>query len=196
MSVNAFIKNYGVVLNWNLIGNMAYIYRDNQLIGKTKSTSYVDFESVGEHKYSVLVDNLQGNYSKSDEIKVVLNVPFALLKSRNSENWIVLKKRRGNYPSHKITDSMKTTYQFYAGRKLPVAYSPENLTRSHTFEFSTKSRKLAENIATLAGEEVIYKDCRGDIAIGIIDKITQTTDIATDINFKITEISDEVIYYD
>lgn len=196
LSINAFIKNYGVVLNWNLIGNMAYIYRDNQLIGKTKSTSYVDFESVGEHKYSVLVDNLQGNYSKSDEIKVVLNVPFALLKSRNSENWIVLKKRRGNYPSHKITDSMKTTYQFYAGRKLPVAYSPENLTRSHTFEFSTKSRKLAENIATLAGEEVIYKDCRGDIAIGIIDKITQTTDIATDINFKITEISDEVIYYD
>lgn len=196
LKISAEVQNYGVVLSWALNGVSAYIYRDGELIGKTRTMSYTDYESIGEHRYSVLVGSSTGSYAQSNEVVVNVQVPAALLSAKDSGDWIVLEKRRGNFPMHKINTNMKTTYQFYAGRKLPVAYSPDNLTRRHTFDFSTKSRAVAERVAALAGEEVVYKDCRGDIAIGVIDKVTQQTDNVSDINFQITEISKGVVVYD
>lgn len=196
IDLTAGIKNYSVVLNWNLAGESTYIYRNGELIGKTTGFTYTDYECVGKNEYYVMVGSTDGNYAKSLPVNTELLVPLALIKEKDSGEWITLEKKRRSYPSHKINSNMKTTYQFYAGRRLPVAYSPDNLTKSHTFDFSTKSRSLAEKIASLVGKEVVYKDCRGDIVLGVMDKITQTTDIATDINFQITETSEEVITYD
>ena len=196
LKLTANVKNYGIKLKWNLAGTSSYIYRNGVLVGKTTDLTYIDYEALGENEYYVMVGSADGNYAKSSPIVVELLVPMALIKDKDADHWVILEKKRGGYPSHKTNSNMKTAYQFYAGRELPVAYSPENLQCTHAFEFSTKSRELAKMIASLAGKEVIYKDCRGDIVIGVMDKITQTTDIATDISFQITETSKELITFD
>ena len=196
LKLTANVKNYGIELKWNLAGTSSYIYRNGVLVGKTTDLTYIDYEALGENEYYVMIGSTDGNYARSSPVVIELLVPMALIKDKGSDYWVILEKKRGGYPSHKTNSNMKTTYQFYAGRELPVAYSPENLNCKHTFEFSTKSRELAKMIASLAGKEVIYKDCRGDIVIGVMDKITQTTDIATDINFQITETSKELITFD
>lgn len=196
VELTANVKNYGIELKWNLAGTSSYIYRNGLLVGKTTDLTYIDYEALGKNEYYVMIGSADGNYAKSSLIVIELLVPMALIKDKGTDHWIILEKKRGGYPSHKTNSNMKTTYQFYAGRELPVAYSPENLNCTHTFEFSTKSRELAKMIASLAGKEVIYKDCRGDIVIGVMNKITQTTDIATDISFQITETSKELITFD
>lgn len=190
------IENYGVSMEWNISGVSAYIYRDGVLIAKTTNNEYVDYESVGEHEYYIMVGNSNGDYAYSEPFTVDVKVPTALLSKRYTGNWIVLDKKRGSFPSHKIESKVKTTYQFYAGRKLPVAYQSDNLTRVHKLDFSFRKRGFSEKVAALSGEEVVYKDCRGDIAVGVMDKVTQDTDTGTDIDFQITETSDGEIEYD
>lgn len=196
IEVNYTIENYGVSMTWNTSGVSAYIYRDGVLIAKTTSNKYIDYESVGQHEYYIMVGNTEGYYAYSEPFIVDVKVPFALLSKRYTGEWIVLDKKRGDFPSHKINSKVNTTYQFYAGRKLPVAYQSDNLTRVHSLDFSFRKRGSSEKVAALSGEEVVYKDCRGDIAVGVMDKVTQDTDTGTDIKFQITEISDGEISYD
>ena len=196
IEANYTVENYGVSMTWNTSGVSSYIYRDGVLIAKTTSNEYIDYESVGQHEYYIMVGNTEGYYAYSEPFIVDVKVPFALLSKRYTGEWIVLDKKRGDFPSHKIDSKVNTTYQFYAGRKLPVAYQSDNLTRVHSLDFSFRKRGSSEKVAALSGEEVVYKDCRGDIAVGVMDKVTQDTDTGTDIKFQITEISDGEISYD
>lgn len=199
LSLSANVNSYAVTLlvNSQYPGN--YIYRDGVLIAKaakkenSKNTFvYVDDTALGKHSYYAVGMDEQGNYRQSSQAEADVQLSFGIIGEEGTLDWIVLQKRRGSFPSHTIRKKCPLTMVYYTGNPLPVAYAADELDASHTLEFTT-DKTSADRLERLTGKQVIYKDVRGDLIIGVLASVECSRDRVTDIRLNIEETQREVV---
>lgn len=61
------------------------------------------------------------------------------------------------------------------------------LEASHDFSFTLRDPVQVQMLRSLLGENVVYKDCWGDVLIGILGSVQMAQGRATDVEFTITE---------
>lgn len=169
-------------------------YRDGEQIADTDEASYADYLSVGKHIYTVRGVN-GDNYTMSAPVVEILHPTIGIISATDNIDWISLAYKRGNFPTHDITDEQEVSYQHYSGRSLPVAEIGEAVNIVHALSFTVPT-DTAEKLRTLRAKKVVYKDNLGDIAIGIFNGFKQsrgayrpsTHSFDVDVSFTITEI--------
>lgn len=192
------VKN-GVGLTWRTGGAYIkyYIYRDGVLIGKTAANSYDDLLTNGKHIYRVRGVTSGDYYTLSNEVTDITRCDSGAVASLQSPaEWLTLKLRRGASPTYSVAREQNITYQYYSGRALPVGEADGTRTATHTFGYTLLSRTDVARLEALAGQMVIFKNNRGDTAIGILSTIAEEKTRTTDVSFVITEVDAGAASYD
>lgn len=173
-----------------------FVIRDGNPVAKISNSPYTDYTACGDCIYQIMGVNLGGNYALSNEVPVKL-YPDSATISIIGQKPIVLNKRRGGTPEIQTKKREDISYQYYSGRRLPLAYSARATTREKSLSY-TVYKDDADKIMDMVGEVVIYKDYAGNKIIGMLND-AETSGRATrpDITLTITEIDySEVIPYD
>lgn len=196
VAISARIINYSASLSVVSSYPNNYIYRDGVLLGKVSQVddilSYIDYESVGKHNYQAMGVDEQDNYQMSNMITVTVSLDCGMIGQAQSPEWIMLKRRRGSFPAHSIKTKKPVSLIYYQGKSLPVAHVSESLEVEHTLEF-TVDKSTADQLQKLIGENIIYKDVRGDLIVGVMSGIECSRDRSTDVKITIDETQKEVI---
>lgn len=165
-----------------------YILRAGVPIAHTENNIYTDRMSNGKQAYMIRGMTADGYYGDSAPVYTYLAIENAVLGlTEDSAPWIPLRLRRGERPTHKGNYSVQIDYVYYYGRKKPVAYTNHMLEASHDFSFTLRDPVQVQMLRSLLGENVVYKDCWGDVLIGILGSVQMAQGRATDVEFTITE---------
>lgn len=188
------------VIQYQATGEFAgyYILRDGQPIGKGAGGQYIDYSAADTSEYQVMGVDTNGNYALSNTVSAVVLPSAAVIGIVGTDiDFVALNKRRGGTPEIQTKKSEDISYQYYSGRRLPLAYSARATTREKSLSY-TVYKDDADKIMDMVGEVVIYKDYAGNKIIGVLNN-AETSGRATrpDITLTITEIDySEVIPYD
>lgn len=166
-----------------------YVLRDNLPIAKTNGVEYTDYTSVGNTEYQIIGITADGYYTLSNVVPVSVLPQTAVIGIlSNVVSWITLTYRRGNLPEIITSSSEDVYYQYYSGRKLPVAYSSRFKTKKKKLNF-TVYKQDADAIENMIGQTVIYKDYADNKIIGIVNDV-ETSSYANrpDVRMEITAI--------
>lgn len=186
------------VLEWPSEGEFTqyYVLRDGIAVAKIDGGFYIDYTAAGVNEYKIMGIDDFGNYALSETIVLESIIDNGIISPLNNIDWISLKVKRGNIPEFISSKTESIYYQFYSGRRLPVAYSERFVTKTRTLDFTVRLSEL-EKLENLVGEMVIYKDYTGQKIIGICDSldISGRSD-RPDISMNITAIdyTEEVDY--
>lgn len=133
----------------------------------------------------------EGQYTISNPATEILMPLYAHIALVGTWDWLTLKARRRARPTHGIEFKSDISYVHYSGRKLPVAEISEFEDRTHSFDFTfgrSAPPGSLERLSAMAGRLVAYKDSQGDFATGILEGLSVSKDIASDISFSIVEV--------
>lgn len=171
ISVQGFSNKYNIKLSWieNIISEdtIYYIYKDGNVIGKTKNTYFIDELAFGIHTYQIR-GAIGDNYALSNEVDVQLIIENACIAIYGEWDWIDLKIRRGGFPTLSTQYGNNIVYQHFAGRELPVAEIGDELDISWSFSFSALSTDVETKMRKLFKKLVVYKDPRDGVCIGVL----------------------------
>lgn len=185
-------NNDSAILNWSSDTEFIsfYVLRGNIPIAKTIDLKeYTDYTSVGTNEYQIMGITADGYYTLSNVVPVSVLPKTAVIGILSSAvSWVTLTYRRGNLPEIITSSSEEVYYQYYSGRKLPVAYSSRFKTKKKTLNF-TVYKQDADTIENMIGQTVIYKDYAENKIIGIVNDVeTSSHANRPDVRLEITAI--------
>lgn len=175
-----------------------YVLRDGIPIARVDGNSYADRMSNGQQQYVVRGITPDGYYGDSAPVYAYVEIQNAVIGLVDAgAEWLTLRMRRGERPTHEGSYSIQAQYVHYYGRRKPVAYTIGMEDASHDFAFTVKPL-LAENLHDLIGRTVVYKDHWGNVVIGLLGTVQIQHDRVCDVQFSITETDyhQEVSYED
>lgn len=183
-----------VLLRWD--GGDGYILRDGTLIAKAEGGTYTDRTSAAAHQYIVRVFDAEGYYTDSAPVLAAPSVPYAAIGLRGGTEWLALKYAT-SYQNYSKSVSLGGSYQQYWGKERPVWHDAGNRVVTHTISHACKREEELLVLRSLAGQEVIYKDRDGHLAIGVFKDLQESREHGcTALSFNITETQQEAVKYD
>lgn len=142
-----------------------YIYRDDIPIAKTTAHTYSDQMAIGTHKYKVR--GVTGDsYSMSNEVTVTLSVDAPEIAALGEMQWLRLEYSTAQNSPLGVSAYQDVTYQFYAGRRYPVAETSQQITKIYSFNAAFNDAAQAAAFEGLLGKTVIYRDQHGCLCTG------------------------------
>ena len=142
-----------------------YIYRDDIPIAKTTAHTYSDQMAIGTHKYKVR--GVAGdNYSMSNEVTVTLSVDAPEIAALGEMQWLRLEYSTAQNSPLGVSAYQDVAYQFYAGRRYPVAETSQQITKIYSFNAAFNDAAQAAAFEGLLGKTVIYRDQHGCLCTG------------------------------
>lgn len=142
-----------------------YVYRDDIPIAKTTGHTYTDQMAIGTHKYKVR--GVTGdNYSMSNEVTVTLSVDMPEIAALSDMQWLKLKHSTAQNSPLGVSVYQDVAYQFYAGRRYPVAETSQQITKVYSFNVAFDDAAQAAAFEGLLGKTVIYRDQHGCLCTG------------------------------
>ena len=134
-----------------------YIYRDDIPIAKTTAHTYSDQMAIGTHKYKVR--GVTGDsYSMSNEVTVTLSVDMPEIAALSDMQWLKLKHSTAQNSPLGVSVYQDVAYQFYAGRRYPVAETSQQITKTYSFNVAFGDAAQAAAFEGLLGKTVVYRD--------------------------------------
>lgn len=134
-----------------------YVYRDDIPIAKTTGHTYTDQMAIGTHEYKVR--GVTGdNYSMSNEVTVVLSVDIPEIAALSDMQWLKLKYSTAQNSPLGVSVYQDVAYQFYAGRRYPVAETSQQITKVYSFNVAFDDAAQAAAFEWLLGKTVVYRD--------------------------------------
>lgn len=183
-----------VLLRWD--ADNGYILRDGELIAKAEGGTYTDRTSAAAHQYIVRVFDAEGYYTDSAPVLAAPSVPYAAIGLRDGTDWLAMKYAT-SYQNYSKAVSLGGSYQQYWGKERPVWHDAGNRVVTHTISHACKREEELLVLRSLAGQEVIYKDRDGHLAIGVFKDLQESREYGcTALSFSITETQQEVVKYD
>lgn len=183
-----------VLLCWG--ADNGYILRDGELIAKAEGGTYTDRTSAAAHQYIVRVFDAEGYYTDSAPVLAAPSVPYAAIGLRDGTDWLAMKYAT-SYQNYSKAVSLGGSYQQYWGKERPVWHDAGNRVVTHTISHACKREEELLVLRSLAGQEVIYKDRDGHLAIGVFKDLQESREHGcTALSFSITETQQEVVKYD
>lgn len=183
-----------VRLHWG--GDKAYILRDGELIAKADRGLYTDRTGVLDHRYVIRIFDADGYYTDSAPVTAAPSVPYAAIGPLNGSWWLALKYAT-SYQNYTKSTSLNGSYQQYWGQELPVWHDAGNRVVTHTIAHACRSADELAKLRSLAGQQVVYKDRAGHLAIGVFKDLQESRDHGcTPLSLSITEIQREAVKYD
>lgn len=142
-----------------------YVYRDDIPIAKTTGHTYTDQMAIGTHKYKVR--GVAGdNYSMSNEVTVTLSVDAPEIAALGEMQWLRLEYSTAQNSPLGVSVYQDVAYQFYAGRRYPVAETSRQITKIYSFNAAFNDAAQAAAFEGLLGKTVIYRDQHGCLCTG------------------------------
>lgn len=142
-----------------------YIYRDDIPIAKTTAHTYSDQMAIGTHKYKVR--GVAGDsYSMSNEVTVTLSVDAPEIAALGEMQWLRLEYSTAQNSPLGVSTHQDVAYQFYAGRRYPVAETSQQITKIYSFNAAFNDTAQAAAFEGLLGKTVIYRDQHGCLCTG------------------------------
>ena len=142
-----------------------YIYRDDIPIAKTTAHTYSDQMAIGTHKYKVR--GVAGDsYSMSNEVTVTLSVDAPEIAALGEMQWLRLEYSTAQNSPLGVSTYQNVAYQFYAGRRYPVAETSQQITKIYSFNAAFNDAAQAAAFEGLLGKTVIYRDQHGCLCTG------------------------------
>lgn len=142
-----------------------YIYRDDIPIAKTTAHTYSDQMAIGTHKYKVR--GVAGDsYSMSNEVTVTLSVDAPEIAALGEMQWLRLEYSTAQNSPLGVSTYQDVAYQFYAGRRYPVAETSQQITKIYSFNAAFNDVAQAAAFEGLLGKTVIYRDQHGCLCTG------------------------------
>lgn len=142
-----------------------YIYRDDIPIAKTTAHTYSDQMAIGTHKYKVR--GVAGDsYSMSNEVTVTLSVDAPEIAALGEMQWLRLEYSTAQNSPLGASTYQDVAYQFYAGRRYPVAETSQQITKVYSFNVAFNDAAQAAAFEGLLGKTVIYRDQHGCLCTG------------------------------
>lgn len=142
-----------------------YVYRDDIPIAKTTGHTYTDQMAIGTHKYKVR--GVAGdNYSMSNEVTVTLSVDAPEIAALGDMQWLKLEYSTTQNSPLGVSTYQDVAYQFYAGRRYPVAETSQQITKIYSFNAAFNDATQAAAFEGLLGKTVIYRDQHGCLCTG------------------------------
>lgn len=183
-----------VLLRWD--ADNGYILRDGELIAKAEGGTYTDRTSAAAYQYIVRVFDAEGYYTDSAPVLAAPSVPYAAIGLRDGTDWLAMKYAT-SYQNYSKAVSLGGSYQQYWGKERPVWHDAGNRVVTHTISHACKREEELLVLRSLAGQEVIYKDRDGHLAIGVFKDLQESREHGcTALSFSITETQQEVVKYD
>ena len=134
-----------------------YVYRDDIPIAKTTGHTYTDQMAIGTHKYKVR--GVTGdNYSMSNEVTVTLSVDMPEIAALSDMQWLKLEYSTTQNSPLGVSVYQDVAYQFYAGRRYPVAETSQQITKVYSFNVAFDDAAQAAAFEGLLGKTVVYRD--------------------------------------
>ena len=134
-----------------------YVYRDDIPIAKTTGHTYTDQMAIGTHEYKVR--GVTGdNYSMSNEVTVTLSVDMPEIAALSDMQWLKLKHSTAQNSPLGVSVYQDVAYQFYAGRRYPVAETSQQITKVYSFNVAFDDAAQAAAFEGLLGKTVVYRD--------------------------------------
>ena len=134
-----------------------YVYRDDIPIAKTTGHTYTDQMAIGTHKYKVR--GVTGdNYSMSNEVTVTLSVDMPEIAALGDMQWLRLEYSTAQNSPLGVSTYQDVAYQFYAGRRYPVAETSQQITKVYSFNVAFDDAAQAAAFEGLLGKTVVYRD--------------------------------------
>ncbi len=192
ITLNAESENESAKLTWSTEHSYTgyYVLRNGTPISKTADLKeYTDYTSIGANEYQIMGITADGYYTLSNVMPASVLPQTAVIGIlSNVVSWITLTYRRGNLPEIVTSTSEEIYYQYCSGRTLPAAYSSGFKTKKKTLNF-TVYKQDADEIESMTGHTVIYKDYAGNKIIGIVNNV-ETSSYANrpDVRLEITAI--------
>lgn len=192
IALNAESENESAKLTWSTEHSYTgyYILRDGIPVAKiTGLKEYADYTSIGTNEYQIMGITSDGYYTLSNVVPVSVLPQTAVIGIlSDAVNWITLTYRRGNLPEIITSSSEDVYYQYYSGRKFPVAYSSRFKSKVKTLNF-TVSKQDAATIESMTGQAVVYKDYAENKIIGIVNNVETSSNVSRpDVRMEITAI--------
>lgn len=142
-----------------------YVYRDDIPIAKTTGHTYTDQMAIGTHKYKVR--GVAGDsYSMSNEATVTLSVDAPEIAALGEMQWLRLEYSTAQNSPLGVSAYQDVAYQFYAGRRYPVAETSQQITKIYSFNAAFNDAAQAAAFEGLLGKTVIYRDQHGCLCTG------------------------------
>lgn len=142
-----------------------YVYRDDIPIAKTTGHTYTDQMAIGTHKYKVR--GVTGdNYSMSNEVTVTLSVDMPEIAALSDMQWLKLKHSTAQNSPLGVSVYQDVAYQFYAGRRYPVAETSQQITKTYSFNVAFGDEAQAVAFEGLLGKTVVYRDQHNHLFTG------------------------------
>lgn len=142
-----------------------YIYRDDIPIAKTTAHTYSDQMAIGTHKYKVR--GVAGDsYSMSNEVTATLSVDAPEIAALGEMQWLRLEYSTAQNSPLGVSAYQDVAYQFYAGRRYPVAETSQQITKIYSFNAAFNDAAQAAAFEGLLGKTVIYRDQHGCLCTG------------------------------
>lgn len=183
-----------VLLCWG--ADNGYILRDGELIAKAEGGTYTERTSAAAHQYIVRVFDAEGYYTDSAPVLAAPSVPYAAIGLRDGTDWLAMKYAT-SYQNYSKAVSLGGSYQQYWGKERPVWHDAGNRVVTHTISHACKREEELLVLRSLAGQEVIYKDRDGHLAIGVFKDLQESREHGcTTLSFSITETQQEAVKYD
>lgn len=183
-----------ILLRWD--ADNGYILRDGELIAKAEGGTYTDRTSAAAHQYIVRVFDAEGYYTDSAPVLAAPSVPYAAIGLRDGTDWLAMKYAT-SYQNYSKAVSLGGSYQQYWGKERPVWHDAGNRVVTHTISHACKREEELLVLRSLAGQEVIYKDRDGHLAIGVFKDLQESREHGcTALSFSITETQQEVVKYE
>lgn len=134
-----------------------YVYRDDIPIAKTAGHTYTDQMAIGTHEYKVR--GVTGDsYSMSNEVTVTLSVDMPEIAALSDMQWLKLKHSTAQNSPLGVSVHQDVAYQFYAGRRYPVAETSQQITKTYSFNVAFGDAAQAAAFEGLLGKTVVYRD--------------------------------------
>ena len=134
-----------------------YVYRDDIPIAKTTGHTYTDQMAIGTHEYKVR--GVTGdNYSMSNEVTVTLSVDMPETAALSDMQWLKLEHSTAQNSPLGVSVYQDVAYQFYAGRRYPVAETSQQITKTYSFNVAFGDAAQAAAFEGLLGKTVVYRD--------------------------------------
>lgn len=183
-----------ILLYW--AGDVGYILRDGKLIAKASGGMHIDRTSAAEHLYVVRVFDADGYYTDSAPVMAAPSVPYAAIGPLHGNWWLALKYAT-SYQNYSKTTSLGGNLQQYWGKESPVWHDAGYRVVTHTIAYACKRDDEIVLLRSLAGQEVVYKDHDGHLAIGVFQELQESRDFGcTPVTLSITETQQEDVKYD
>ena len=113
--------------------------------------------AIGTHKYKVR--GVTGDsYSMSNEVTVTLSVDAPEIAALGEMQWLRLEYSTAQNSPLGVSAYQDVAYQFYAGRRYPVAETSQQITKIYSFNAAFNNAAQAVAFEGLLGKTVVYRD--------------------------------------